>query len=382
MDAADEPEGMACSRRCDRRQFHDRRWQFCSPALDIYCYSVLCSALVLMQQRVFSFVAMQPVHRRRCLCEGRRRAWIWQGLCRIGARSFRSSALPNTLRQTAERVISGNSLLGMRRRPPFRHCSSPQRNMQERAGVSWTLRPRWTGACKSAHCTQQPTLPATPSRQLSCSRGCRGCESAPPLGRRPLLGREQRWCTCGRRCRGTVSPLSWRHWPRCDEDGCCRCCRHSRRHCCQRRCRCCSHRCCAPHIPLLPTRHIHLQPHVDSYDYFLGEGMQHVIESMDGVEIEHPQLKTRHRFWFENPAVGRPIREDTGAAAGGDQRLFPRECREAVSCGAGGYRVWLQGQRAKMPQTACMVLLLCLNAACCCLHACCVCPALCTPCIS
>ena len=58
--------------------------------------------------------------------------------------------------------------------------------------------------------------------------------------------------------------------------------------------------------------------------------MQHVIEGMDGIEIEHPALKTRHRFWWENPVVGRPIRED--AAGGGDQRLFPRECREAVSC--------------------------------------------------
>ncbi|KAL4859361.1 DNA-directed RNA polymerase I subunit 2 [Chlorella vulgaris] len=71
------------------------------------------------------------------------------------------------------------------------------------------------------------------------------------------------------------------------------------------------------------------QPHIDSYDYFLGEGMQHVIDNMEGIEIENPLTKTRHRFWFENPAVSRPIREDVGAAAAGDQRLFPRECREA-----------------------------------------------------
>lgn len=72
------------------------------------------------------------------------------------------------------------------------------------------------------------------------------------------------------------------------------------------------------------------QPHVDSYDYFLGEGMHHVIESMEGIEIENALTKTRHRFWFENPAVSRPIRDDAGSmAAGGDQRLFPRECREA-----------------------------------------------------
>lgn len=30
------------------------------------------------------------------------------------------------------------------------------------------------------------------------------------------------------------------------------------------------------------------QPHVDSFDYFLGDGMQHVVEDMDGIEIEHP----------------------------------------------------------------------------------------------
>ena len=144
-----------------------------------------------------------------------------------------------------------------------------------------------------------------------------------------------------------------------------------------------------------------LQPHVDSFDYFLGEGMQHVIDSMDGIEIQHPltcaaamldhrivvglappaavlqprhlatlgsalcqalhlQLPSNaqpswiltcvracmpappllpplllhsqrtHRFWFENPAVSRPIREESSLAAGADQRLFPRECREAV----------------------------------------------------
>ncbi len=34
--------------------------------------------------------------------------------------------------------------------------------------------------------------------------------------------------------------------------------------------------------------HCLLQPHIDSYDYFLGEGMQHVIENMEGIEIENP----------------------------------------------------------------------------------------------
>ena len=27
------------------------------------------------------------------------------------------------------------------------------------------------------------------------------------------------------------------------------------------------------------------QPHIDSFDYFLGEGMEHVIENLDGIEV-------------------------------------------------------------------------------------------------
>lgn len=27
------------------------------------------------------------------------------------------------------------------------------------------------------------------------------------------------------------------------------------------------------------------QPHIDSFDYFLGEGLDRVIENMDGVEV-------------------------------------------------------------------------------------------------
>lgn len=59
--------------------------------------------------------------------------------------------------------------------------------------------------------------------------------------------------------------------------------------------------------------------------------------AMPGCRLRRrPCSKTRHRFWFENPTVARPIREDAGSlAAGGDQRLFPRECREAVGWGWG-----------------------------------------------
>lgn len=136
-----------------------------------------------------------------------------------------------------------------------------------------------------------------------------------------------------------------------------------------------------------------VQPHVDSFDYFLGPGMEAVVSGLEPIEvwgwlgawveeggggeagapsrrqryirrclcgpctpapaaapadsagtccvclqaghclapppqIEHPLTNQRHRFWFENAVVGRPVREDAGAAL--EQRLLPRECREAV----------------------------------------------------
>lgn len=49
------------------------------------------------------------------------------------------------------------------------------------------------------------------------------------------------------------------------------------------------------------------------------------------MQIEHPVTKQAYRFWFENAVVTRPIKDGEGSAASADQRLFPRECREAVS---------------------------------------------------
>lgn len=109
------------------------------------------------------------------------------------------------------------------------------------------------------------------------------------------------------------------------------------------------------------------QPHIDSFDYFLGEGMEQVIEHMDGIEvsfncictfasqrltclylcslpygsyryshtilylsqIEHPNTGKIFRFWLENAIVRRPVKEEAASVAA-DQRLFPRECRETV----------------------------------------------------
>ncbi len=51
---------------------------------------------------------------------------------------------------------------------------------------------------------------------------------------------------------------------------------------------------------------------------------------MLGVQIEHTLTKKRHRVWFESPVLGRPVKDDATGVA--DKRLFPRDCREAVSC--------------------------------------------------
>jgi hypothetical protein len=44
--------------------------------------------------------------------------------------------------------------------------------------------------------------------------------------------------------------------------------------------------------------------------------------------VEHPTTRRTHRFWFENPIVGRPVNEEASVAA--DSRLMPRDCREMV----------------------------------------------------
>lgn len=36
----------------------------------------------------------------------------------------------------------------------------------------------------------------------------------------------------------------------------------------------------------VPQRYEDLvQPHIDSFDYFLGAGMEHVVENLEGVEV-------------------------------------------------------------------------------------------------
>lgn len=46
------------------------------------------------------------------------------------------------------------------------------------------------------------------------------------------------------------------------------------------------------------------------------------------IQLEHTITGSVHRFWFENPQLGRPINEDVLGA--GLKELYPSFCREAV----------------------------------------------------
>lgn len=50
--------------------------------------------------------------------------------------------------------------------------------------------------------------------------------------------------------------------------------------------------------------------------------------NVPAVQITHPVTGSTLRVWFESPVLGRPSKEDARMAQ--DQRLLPRECREAV----------------------------------------------------
>lgn len=69
-----------------------------------------------------------------------------------------------------------------------------------------------------------------------------------------------------------------------------------------------------------------VKPHVASFDYFLGEGLQALVQSVKPVMLESSITKLRHRVWFENPSVGKPLREAHAEML--EPRLFPRDCRE------------------------------------------------------
>lgn len=66
------------------------------------------------------------------------------------------------------------------------------------------------------------------------------------------------------------------------------------------------------------------RPHIDSYDYFLVEGLEKALLSIRPAEISDPSTGTKLRISFEKPYILPPARE-----ARLSEPLFPHECREA-----------------------------------------------------
>ena len=71
-------------------------------------------------------------------------------------------------------------------------------------------------------------------------------------------------------------------------------------------------------------------PHIDSFDYFLTEGLQRVGDALQPCLVAHPASGAQLSVWLEALRVGKPVREESRATeAFREMRVFPRECRQA-----------------------------------------------------
>lgn len=62
-----------------------------------------------------------------------------------------------------------------------------------------------------------------------------------------------------------------------------------------------------------------------------------MVEDIQPLEIEHPITHETTRFWFEDPHVAKPVKEDSSHLE--DPRLFPRECREGGTTYKGAFTI-------------------------------------------
>ena len=71
-------------------------------------------------------------------------------------------------------------------------------------------------------------------------------------------------------------------------------------------------------------------PHVDSFNYFVGEGLRRVLEGLPPLEIES-EGRPLVTVWLQELELRKPTREDTRSRASreAELRIFPRECRQA-----------------------------------------------------
>eukprot|EP00198_Chlamydomonas_reinhardtii_P011521 XP_001700858.1 predicted protein [Chlamydomonas reinhardtii] len=50
-----------------------------------------------------------------------------------------------------------------------------------------------------------------------------------------------------------------------------------------------------------------VEPHVASFNYFIGEGLQNVVESLQPVEVTHPTTGLVTRIWLSDVRVEKPL---------------------------------------------------------------------------
>ena len=74
-----------------------------------------------------------------------------------------------------------------------------------------------------------------------------------------------------------------------------------------------------------------VSPHVDSFDYFLDEGLRLSVAALEPQEVDHPSGEpgSTIRFWFDSVAIAKPTRTEPGALD--IKPLYPNECRERGS---------------------------------------------------
>ena len=83
-------------------------------------------------------------------------------------------------------------------------------------------------------------------------------------------------------------------------------------------------------------------PHIESFDYFLSEGLRRVEDALQPTEVVHPGTGVRVRLWLESLRVEKPMREESRATEGmREPRVFPRECRQAGTSYTGQLRAQL-----------------------------------------
>ncbi|XP_038972852.1 DNA-directed RNA polymerase I subunit 2 isoform X2 [Phoenix dactylifera] len=83
------------------------------------------------------------------------------------------------------------------------------------------------------------------------------------------------------------------------------------------------------------------RPHIDSFNYFIDEGLEKALLSIRPVEVSDPSTGGKLRIYFENPQVFHPVREGRITTTKGriTEALYPHECRQARTTYKGEFKV-------------------------------------------